>query len=215
MWETSELAENISLLCLPIFIVSQEAPCHFHTSNFLLVYPVPLPQCRMAVLLVPHQNDVQKSTSQKIKTQKKNLNNNKSPQFVLIELYALTGNLLFRGTKAIFRLQRNPSEVFSFDLALPSPIPTAILVSCFSRFNNILTKFSFVWEEKFGFCVIFIHTLVLPIANRLNTHISLAESSSCLDFHPNMWIKTAGKTSTVSPTFYGLTNSLHPADARS
>lgn len=63
--------------------------------HFPFLVSLSCPPRRMEILPVPHQNDVQKATTQKINSLKRTLNNNKNPQYVLIELCTLIGKLLF------------------------------------------------------------------------------------------------------------------------
>ena len=103
---------------------------------------------------------------------KKNLNS-KSPQFVPIELCTLTGNLFFWGTKAILRLQRNPSEVFPFDLAPTSHCNFSIMLRSVQQY---LDKVLLCMGEKVWLlCNIHSYTCLAHSQEIKYTHITCRE----------------------------------------
>lgn len=144
--------------------------------------------------------------------------------------------ITLQGAKAVFTLQKT--------LLVHSPPALSELWAtshhqdfkhhAWVALSNALTALSFVLAERFrclgilvfgffasvwfGFWLFHkIHSYTYLSHNQQDkyTRISLAKSSSCLDFHPNVGIKTACETSPASHTFYGLTNSPYPTAARS
>lgn len=148
--------------------------------------------------------------------------------------------ITLQGAKVVFILQKHPwFRVPRPQWALSHPPPPGFQAPCLG--SNALTALPFVLAERFtclgilvfdfflggggwfglvfGFSIKYIHTLSYTYLSHNQqdkyTRTSLTKSSSCLDFHPNVWLKTAGETSPASPTFYGLTNSPYPTAARS
>lgn len=99
-------------------------------------------------------------------------------------------------TKTIFMLQSNLGSVVSASKAsfqanqssskrALTPSHDNFKYHALVDFSSILTKFSFVLEERICFCELHSYTCLAHNQQIKYTHIT-CESSSCLDFHPNM-----------------------------